>query len=70
LENTNAGDGPKKNGQPQSCPFPHGARITFRAYNTCLKAVGEMYWNIGVPGGKRSICKNVVSKAQFLMGAP
>jgi hypothetical protein len=39
-------------------------------YSTCLKAVGEMYWNIGVPGGNRSSCKKVVSKAQLRRGAP
>jgi hypothetical protein len=41
-----------------------------RSYNTCLKAVGEMYWNMGVPGGNRSICRNVESKAQLRTGAP
>jgi hypothetical protein len=29
-----------------------------------------MYWNIGVPGGNRSISKKVVSKAQLRTGAP
>jgi len=44
--------------------------VELKTYNICLKPVGSMCWNSGVPGGSRSGSVNVMSKAQLRVGAP
>lgn len=51
------------------CSHPVAARgLLCHSYSTCLKAVGERYWNIGVPGGSLFGSRNVESNAQFRKG--